>query len=601
MKTLTRIGLACLFFALLSLSGFAQSGVIKTYAGNGTAGFGGDSGAATAAQLNYPYGVAVDSAGNLYIADTDNGRIRKVWAAGIISTVAGGGTASPGDGGAATAAQLTNPTGVAVDSAGNLYIADSGSNLIRKVTTGGIISTVAGGGTATPGDGGAATAAKLNSPWGVAVDSAGNLYIAEQGSSRIRKVTPAGVISTVAGIGASGFAGDGGSATAAELNHPYGVAVDSASNLYIADTTNRRIRKVTAAGVISTVAGTGPAGFNGDGGAATAAQLNYPYGVTVDSVGNLYIADSLNYRVRKVTAAGVISTVAGNGVSGFSGDGGAATAAQLYVPSAIAFDSTGNLYIADTNNSRVREATGVGSYSVFFPQVAVGGGFTTLFTVTNTGTTAASGSLTLTTGKDGSPLTVSATITDSSGTTQPASVNSTFPLTIPSGGTVFLSAVGATPGSQTATGWGELDSAGGSLSAVATYEYVVGTTLQTMVGVLQSQTLQYVTIPVDNNSSQNKKLAYAIANPSSQTINVKLALVGQDGTVVDDTLIVQLPPWQQTARYLTLDLPSRTDFKGSLVLRGQNGATFVALALVDKQGTLTPIPVISGKAPGVPN
>jgi hypothetical protein len=250
------------------------------------------------------------------------------------------------------------------------------------------------------------------------------------------------------------------------------------------------------------------------------------------------------------------------------------------------------------SNSQVFNILGAPS-STFFPWVAVGGGYSTLFTVTNTGSTSASGSMILT-DQQGNPLSVNGTLTDSSGITQPALPGYSFPLTVPAGGAIFLSATGLTTGSPVTAGWGQLDSTGGSLSAVATYEYVVGSILQTMVGVLQSQPLQYATIPVDNDTSQSKQTVYAIANPSSQTIAIKLALVGQDGTVIDDTVTLTLLPAQQIARYLWQDL-GRTNFKGSLVLRGQSGATFVAVALVEKQGVLTVIPVISGKAPGVPN
>jgi hypothetical protein len=195
---------------------------------------------------------------------------------------------------------------------------------------------------------------------------------------------------------------------------------------------------------------------------------------------------------------------------------------------------------------------------------------------------------------------VNGTLTDSSGITQPTLPGHSFPFTVPAGGIIFLSATGLTPGSPATVGWGQLDSTEGSLSGVATYEYVVGSMLQTMVGVLQSQPLQYATIPVDNNSSQSKQTAYAIANPSSQTIAIKLTLVGQDGIVIDDTVTVALLPGQQIATYLWQVL-GRKDFKGSLVLQGQNSATFVAVALVEKQGVLTAIPLISGKASGVPN
>jgi trimeric autotransporter adhesin len=341
------------------------AGIISTVAGNGTRGYSGDGGPATAAKINNPTGVAVDSAGNLYIVDSQNDRIRKVTTSGIISTAAGNGIRGySGDGGQATAAQLSNPQGVAVDSGGNLYIAFLGNSRIRKVTAAGIISAVAGNGTGGyGGDGGVATAAQLRGPTGVAVDSAGNLYIADYGNKRIRKVTTAGIIRTVAGNGYWGRDGDTGPATAMQLYNPTGVAVDSAGNLYIAELNGQRIRKVTTAGIISTAAGNGTGGYSGDGGPATAAKLNNPTGVAVDFAGNLYIAEYENNRIRKVTTAGRISTVAGNGTSGYSGDGGAAPAAQLHNPYSVAVDSAGNLYIADTTNNRIRKVTTAGIIS----------------------------------------------------------------------------------------------------------------------------------------------------------------------------------------------------------------------------------------------
>ena len=338
------------------------AGVITTVAGDGTSvygGDGGDGGAATAAQLYFPNGVALDGAGNLYIADGGD-RIRKVDAAGVITTVAGDGTRGfSGDGGAAVATQLNVPQGVAPDGAGNLYIADQHNHRIRKVDAAGVITTVAGN---FFRDDGPAVAVHLYNPTGVALDGAGNLYIADTDGQRIRKVDAAGVITTVAGIGPTtagfttpGFSGDGGAAVAAQLNYPSGVAPDGAGNLYIADTRNHRIRKVDAAGVITTVAGDGTPGYGGDGGAAVAARLSSPTGVAPDAAGNLYIADSFNSRIRKVDAAGVITTVAGDGTFGYGGDGGAAVAAQLSGPEGVALDAAGNLYIADRSNNRIRK------------------------------------------------------------------------------------------------------------------------------------------------------------------------------------------------------------------------------------------------------
>ena len=338
------------------------AGVITTIAGTGETGFSGDGGPATEARLDRPYGVAVDGAGNLFIADWYNDRIRKVDSVGVITTVAGTDNRGfSGDGGPATEARLDRPSGVAVDGAGNLFIADWYNRRIRKVDSAGVITTVAGTGTHRfSGDGGPATAARLSSPSGVAVDGAGNLFIADLGDRRIRKVDTAGVITTIAGTGETGFSGDGGPATEARLDRPYGVAVDGAGNLFIADRDNRRIRKVDSAGVITTVAGTGETGFSGDGGPATEARLFSPWGVAVDGTGNLFIADEANDRIRKVDSAGVITTVAGTGNRGFSGDGGPATEARLSSSWGVAVDGAGNLFIADRRSYRIRKVDSAG-------------------------------------------------------------------------------------------------------------------------------------------------------------------------------------------------------------------------------------------------
>lgn len=351
----------------------AATGIITTVAGNDSGPIsGGDGGPATSAQL-FPSAVAVDPAGNLYIADGFNGTVRKVTAVtGIISTVVGNNANSySGDGGPAVNAQLNDPHGVALDAAGNLYIADTSNSLIRTVAPDtGIIRTVAGHyapyGPIVLTDGIPATQTTLLSPSGIASDSSGNLYIADSVECRVRKVTAAtGIVATIAGgvtnAGGfpSGYSGDGGPATSSQLNAPYGVAVDSVGNVYIADTYNMAIRKITAAtGIINTIAGGAAVGYVGDGGPAYDAGLKLPTGVTVDSAGNLYIADQGHNAVRKVTAAtGIITTVAGNGVAGYSGDGGPAIRAQLNQPASVAVDSTGNLYIADEGNSAIRKVT----------------------------------------------------------------------------------------------------------------------------------------------------------------------------------------------------------------------------------------------------
>ncbi|WP_419657892.1 putative membrane protein with YD repeats [Desulfosarcina variabilis str. Montpellier] len=318
----------------------------------------GDGSLATDASLFFPEAVAVDSAGNVFIADTENNRVRKVHCSnGIITTVAGVGAEENSEGeGFPTDNTLSRPIGMATDSLGNLFIADSENHRVRKLDINGNITTIAGNGSpGFSGDDGPATNSGLCSPHGVAVDNVGNLYIADSCNHRIRKVDPSGCITTIAGNGEGNFGGDGGFAIEANLYFPRSVVVDHDGNLFIADSSNNRIRKVTPSGIIITVAGTGEAGYSGDNDPAITAKLNDPRGITVDSVGSLFIADSNNQCIRKVDANGIISTVAGTGSWGFYGDGGIAINAGLYQPFGVAIDSAGSLFIADTNNSRVRK------------------------------------------------------------------------------------------------------------------------------------------------------------------------------------------------------------------------------------------------------
>ena len=346
--------------------------IITTVAGTGSPGYSSDGVPANTAQLNGPFSGAQDSSGNLYIADQFNHRIRMVDTSGNISTVAGNGTAGyTGDGSTATSATLNDPQGVAVDSSGNIYIADTANSVIRKVS-GGKISTIVGStnnGPGYSGDGGAGTGAQVFHPASVALDSGGNLYIADTSNEVIRKLNTAGIISTVAGLGSAGFGGDGGPASRAQLSNPSSLAFDSAGNLYIADTTNNRIRMIATNGVISTIAGSSSSGFAGDGGAANKARLNNPKGVAVDSAGNIFIADSLNNRIRVVTAYGAIYTVAGSGATSAGGDGGPALRAGFFFPSGVITKASGTVYVVDNQNALVRLLTPVPDV----PAISAGG------------------------------------------------------------------------------------------------------------------------------------------------------------------------------------------------------------------------------------
>jgi uncharacterized protein (TIGR03437 family) len=412
------------FSSLHSVFKVSPTGALTRVAGNGRPGNTGDGGPATAAQLNFPMGLALDGAGNIYIADRDANVVRKVTPGGTIQTVAGTSTAGySGDSGPAMAAQLNGPYGVAIDAAGNLYIADTKNEAIRKVTSDGTINTAAGTGVrGYVGDGGPARSARLDGPEAVAVDSAGNFYIADTFNGRIRRVGTNGTIATVAGVGSTGlFGGDGGPATAASISLPTDIAIDPGGRLYIADFGNSRIRVVsngvistvvglpggvalvngelavnarlegptgvtvdpggnvyfveaglgsgtglalgdykiwtaTAAGIVATLVGNGVPSFSGDGSPATAAQLNTPIGVAANPAGGILIGDSLNQRVRATTASGTITTISGNGTGGFNGELVAVKSALLRNPHGIASDAQGNWYLADTDNNRIREA-----------------------------------------------------------------------------------------------------------------------------------------------------------------------------------------------------------------------------------------------------
>jgi len=306
----------------------AANGILTVFAGNGLSATTGDGGPATSASLSFPAGLALDGVGNLFIADEVAGRIRKVAPDGTITTVAGGGRLD-GEDVPATAVALKNPFGVAVDSSGTLYFSETGTQRVRKVGPDGIIVTIAGTGQqGFSGDGGLGTSATFYSPRGIALDLAGNLLIADRGNNRVRKLTPSGIISTIAGNSTYGRSGDGGPASNAALAGPTAIAIDSAGNIFVDSVIV--VRRISTSGIITTVAGRFY-GFGGDGGPALSADLSFVSGLTVDSLGALYISDESNLRVRKV-ANGLISTVAGNGDFRYNGDGGPATSATLNTP-----------------------------------------------------------------------------------------------------------------------------------------------------------------------------------------------------------------------------------------------------------------------------
>ncbi len=338
----------------------AQS--ISTYAGNGVAASTGDGSSPLLASFNNPSGVYIDAGNNLYVIEYSGCKIRKITSSGIVSTFAGNGIpAFAGDGGPATAASFYYPIDMVADAAGNIYVSDNANQRIRKITPAGIISTYAGSGAyGFSGDGGPATAAALRDPSRMAIDGAGNIYFADANNHRIRMITPAGIISTVAGNGTAAFAGDGGPATAASLSTPLGVGFDGFGNMYIADAMNHRVRKVNTAGMISTYAGNGSSVASGDGGPATAAGIDYINGITVDGSCNVYFTDWNQHTVRKINVLGTISRVVGNGTPGFSGDGGAAVSAQLNGPNNLVFDHAYNLYIPEYHNNRIRRVANLG-------------------------------------------------------------------------------------------------------------------------------------------------------------------------------------------------------------------------------------------------
>jgi trimeric autotransporter adhesin len=376
--------------ATLAAPAHAATGDISTFAGTGAAAMAGDGGQARGAALNRPQDVAWLADGSALVADTRNHRVRRIWPSGIIATVAGTGVPGfSGDGGAATSARLRSPSDVEPTADGGYLIADQGNRRVRKVWDGGTITTVAGNGSSgASGNGGPATSATLDEPAAVAVTPGGGFLIADAGSDRVRAVSPGGTISTAAGRGGGGGGdddddddedddgpggnGDGGPATSAQLLEPAGVAAAPGGGFLVSESRGHRVRHVSPAGLITSVAGTATAGFSGDGGAAASARLSGPAGISVTPDGGFLIADSGNGRVRKVSAHGTIETVAG-GQPGFAGDGGPAALARFALPSAAVTGPGGAMLIADSGNNRLRLVEGT-PLDTFAPPLGGGGG-----------------------------------------------------------------------------------------------------------------------------------------------------------------------------------------------------------------------------------
>jgi sugar lactone lactonase YvrE len=351
MKKSLRYLLQIAFYISINTS-FAQT--IYTYAGTGNLGNTGDGGLAISAEFAASTGIAIDASNNMYFCDWYFGRIRKIDASGIITTIAGGGT-DLSNGVLATTALVRHPWGITIDALGNIYFAERQYNQVRKIDASGVITTIAGVANMTggfAGDGGLATAASLNAPGDVAIDNQGNFYITDALNHRVRMVNSSGIISTIAGSSA-GFSGDGGLAINSKLYNPTGICVDTNKNIYISDMLNHRIRKIDSLGVINTIAGTGVFANSGDGGLATSAEIGQPYGILSDGNGNIIFADISYGTIRKVDITGIITKIAGIGTgAGYSGDGGPAVLAQIQ-PIEVALDNAGNFYISDDTRIRI--------------------------------------------------------------------------------------------------------------------------------------------------------------------------------------------------------------------------------------------------------
>jgi len=542
----SNIGIVGLAILMAAPSIHAQN--ITTVAGNGTLGYNGEGMAATKTALNFPKGMAFDSFGNMYFADNGNNRIRRITTSGTVSTVAGTGVAGfSGDGGLATSAMLNQPGAVAFDTSGNMFIADSQNRRVRKVNSSGIITTIAGTGVeGDTGDNGPGTSAQLHRAVDLAVDGSGNVYFADSVGNKIRRIATDGTISTVAGTGVAGFSGDFGVATTATLNTPDGIAIDSTGNLYIADARNHRIRKVRPSdSVIFTVAGNGvgagtdTGSFSGDNGLATQAGLNTPEGVAVNAAGDVYIADLENYRIRKLNVTtNIITTVAGTGTDGFSGDSGPAVQALLNLPWTIATDASGNIYIGDLQNNRIREVTFIsassGSPTYYFAHLAFGGVWQTTLTFNNYSTQAVTCQTSFF-AENGGALLVSF----------PSGSASSRSDTLPPGGTVHTETNAAATGS-TVVGWAKAQCTGAVKASVLFRSRQNGVAIaEAGVNAMTAPATKFVTFA-------EVSTGFAVANPSATAAQVTFKAFNTSGQLVATTGFTLQPGAHTSANFAPL-------------------------------------------------
>ncbi len=558
---------------------------IYTFAGTGvTGGDVGDGGPATAAQLGSS-GVALDGTGNLYVADSRTDGIRRIDAQGVITTIAGTGERGfGGDGGPATEAQFRFPLGLVLDGTGNVYVADTGNHRIRRIDAEGVITTIAGTGErGFGGDGGPATEAQLGFPEGLVLDGSANVYVADTGNRRIRRIDAEGMITTIAGTGEGGFGGDGSPATEAQLLSANGLALDGSGNVYVAD--GNRIRRIDVGGVITTIAGTGERGFGGDGGPATEAQLSDARRLVLDGSGNLYLTDG--NRIRRIDVGGVITTIAGTGEQGYGGDGGAATAARLNRPSGLSLDGSGNLYVADGNNYRIRVIRPLGERNPVtqeFPQFANGDSTVSDLVLVNVDTKTVTPVVRFV-DSDGNPISADALVDITEG------------LELAEDGALSVTAGIPPLGERSISTHGRGDSTTGSVRVVS--DGYIGGVLRFenmavgVAGVGAAQPVNDALFPA-RRQADGINTGAAVRNLESEAVTVTCHLM--EGGQVLETATLDLAGNGQRARFINELFPDAdtSDFVGSVRCTAPEGSKFAGVALeMDIQNRLfTTLPLV---------